>query len=359
MAPRTSRQAEAHPRGHLAPPASAGRVQRLSAVVLIGLPLAGLVWAVIWAWDDGVSRMALAIAAGMYLVTGHGLSVGFHRMLSHRSFRPTRPLKIILAVAGSMAAEGSVFTWVAQHRRHHAHADSPDDPHSPWRYGTGFGPQLRGLWHAQVGWFFEANPSHPERWIPDLLADHDLQVISETATVWVLLSLAVPTLLGWLLTGTLAGALATLLWAGGVRIFLLHHVTWAVNSVGHMFGTRPFRTRDNSTNFAPLALLSFGDSWHNAHHACPRLARHGVDRGQIDSSAALIRFLESVRCASDVNWPSATNTAARRHPHHRSATDSPEQIPNGKPQRRSVAALGRPRESSPPTSPASRDRSRG
>jgi stearoyl-CoA desaturase (delta-9 desaturase) len=181
-------------------------------------------------------------------------------------------LKIALAIAGSMAAAGSVFTWVAQPRRHHAYADTPGDPHSPFRYGSGFGPQLRGLCHAHVGWFFETNPSHPERWIPNLLADRYLQVISRTATLWALLPLAVPTFLGWLLTGTPTRALATLLWAGGVRIFLLHHVTWAVNSVGHMFGNRPFRTRDSSTNFAPLALLSFGDSWHNAHHAYPRLA---------------------------------------------------------------------------------------
>jgi stearoyl-CoA desaturase (Delta-9 desaturase) len=300
----------------------AGTLQRLSAMVLLGLPFAGLVWAAALVWDDGVSRTALAVAAGMYLLTGHGLSVGFHRMLTHRSFRPNRALKIALAVAGSMAAEGSAFTWVAQHRRHHAYADTPEDPHSPWCYGTGFRPQLRGLWHAHVGWFFEANPSHPERWIPDLLGDPDLQIISRTATLWVLLSLALPTFLGWLLTGTLTGALATLLWAGAVRIFLLHHVTWAVNSVGHMFGNRPFRTRDSSTNFAPLALLSFGDSWHNAHHAYPRLARHGVDRGQIDSSAQLIRAFEGLHWASDVNWPSPTNTAPRRRrPRPRTAVD--------------------------------------
>lgn len=312
MAPSMSKQAEAQPATRTATPVSAGTLQRLSAVLLIGLPFAGLAWGVAWAWDDGVSRTALVIAVVMYLVTGHGLSVGFHRMLSHRSFRPNRSLKIALAVAGSMAVEGSVFTWVAQHRRHHAYADSPSDPHSPWRYGTGLVPQLRGLWHAHVGWFFEPNPSCPERWIPDLLADHDLQVISRSASLWALLSLALPAALGWLLTGSLAGAEATLLWAGAARIFLLHHVTWSVNSIGHMFGNRPFRTRDNSTNFAPLALLSFGDSWHNGHHAYPRLARHGIDRGQIDSSALLIRSFERLGLASDVNWPTSADTAVRR-----------------------------------------------
>jgi len=313
VAPRTIQAARAEAELDAAPPVSAGGLQKFSALVLIGLPFVGLIWALVRAWSGaGVDRVALAIAAGMYLFTGHGLAIGFHRMFSHRSFRPARVLKISLAIAGSMAAEGSVFTWVAQHRRHHAYADSVRDPHSPWCYGQGIGPQIRGLWHAHVGWFFVTNPSEPERWIPDLLADHDLQVISRTATLWALLSLAIPTLLGWLLTGTLAGALATLLWAGAVRIFLLHHVTWSVNSIGHMFGRRPFRTRDQSTNFAPLAILSFGDSWHNAHHAYPRLARHGIDRGQVDSSARLIRLFELAGLASDVNWPTAANTAGRR-----------------------------------------------
>jgi stearoyl-CoA desaturase (delta-9 desaturase) len=259
----------------------------------------------------------------MYLVTGHGLSVGFHRMLAHRSFRPKRALKIALAIAGSMAIEGSVFTWVAQHRRHHAFADTAGDPHSPWRYGSGVGPQLRGLWHAHVGWLFDANPSDPERWIPDLLADSDLQLISRTAALWAWVSILLPFFFGWLLTGTVTGALSGLLWASGVRILLLHHVTWAVNSVGHMFGRRPFGTRDCSANFAPLALLSCGDSWHNAHHAYPRLARHGLDRGQIDSSALLIRAFEWFRCASDANWPNPGNTARRRRVATRA---SPENI---------------------------------
>jgi stearoyl-CoA desaturase (Delta-9 desaturase) len=302
----------------------ASRAQRISALVLIFVPLAGAAGAAVWAWQDGVSWTILALAAGMYLVTGHGLSVGFHRMLAHRSFRPNRAVKIALAVAGSMAIEGSVFTWVAQHRRHHRFADAADDPHSPWRYGSGFGPQLRGLWHAHVGWFFVANPSDPQRWIPDLLADGDLQLISRTAALWAWLSIVLPFFLGWLLTGTLAGALSALLWASGVRILLLHHVTWAVNSVGHMFGRRPFRTRDHSTNFAPLALLSCGDSWHNAHHAYPSLARHGIDRGQIDSSAMLIRGFERLRWASDANWPTQANTARRRKLAAHTAPDKAE-----------------------------------
>jgi stearoyl-CoA desaturase (delta-9 desaturase) len=306
--------AEAQPdhQAGMSGPTSRLGVQRISALVLIFVPLVGAAGAAAWASKDGVSWVILALAGGMYLVTGHGLSVGFHRMLAHRSFRPNRAVKIAFAIAGSMAIEGSVFTWVAQHRRHHVFADSVGDPHSPWEYGPGLGPQLRGLWHAHVGWFFAPNPSDPDRWIPDLLADGDLQVIARTATLWSWLSIILPFFLGWLLTGTIAGALLALLWASGVRILLLHHVTWAVNSIGHMFGRRPFCTRDRSTNFAPLALLSCGDSWHNAHHAYPGLARHGIDRGQIDSSALIIRFLERLRWAADANWPTPIKTARRR-----------------------------------------------
>jgi stearoyl-CoA desaturase (Delta-9 desaturase) len=277
---------------------SSGRVQRVSALVLILAPLAGAIGAAVWVWDDGVSWVILALAGGMYLVTGHGLSVGFHRMLAHRSFRPNRTVKIALAIAGSMAIEGSVFTWVAQHRRHHRFADSAGDPHSPWRYGPGLGPQLRGLWHAHVGWFFAANPSDPERWIPDLLADGDLQLISRTATLWAWLSIVLPFFLGWLLTGTLTGALLALLWASGVRILLLHHVTWAVNSVGHMFGHRPFRTR-RGTNLrcSPAAIRG-------TTPMTPIRVWLGMGSGAIsDSSALLIRLFERLRCASEANWP--------------------------------------------------------
>jgi stearoyl-CoA desaturase (delta-9 desaturase) len=287
-------------------------LQKASAAALICLPLAGVVYAGVRLWGHGIGWLDLGLAVGLYLLTGHGLSIGFHRMLTHASFRPARPLKIALAVAGSMAIEGSAFTWVAQHRRHHAYADRPGDPHSPWRYGTGLWPQIKGLWHAHVGWLFVKNPSEPERWIPDLLADPDLRFVSDTAALWSALSLVLPFLLGWVITGRLAGALLALLWAGGVRIAVLHHVTWGVNSFAHMFGRRPFRTRDRSANIALLAVLSFGDSWHNAHHAYPTLARHGVDRWQVDSSAGLIRLFERLGWASQVRWPQASKVEVRR-----------------------------------------------
>ena len=167
-----------------------GGMQQASATALICLPLAAVVYAVVRFWGHGIGWFDLSLAIALYLITGHGLAVGFHRMLTHGSFRATRSLKMALAIAGSMGVEGSVYTWVAQHRRHHAYADREGDPHSPWLYGTGVGAQVRGLWHAHMGWFFSANPSEPERWIPDLLDDKDLDFVSRTA--WLLVAGVTP-----------------------------------------------------------------------------------------------------------------------------------------------------------------------
>jgi stearoyl-CoA desaturase (delta-9 desaturase) len=300
------------PEGDPAQLQAGGLVQQLSAAALICLPLGGVIYAGVRLWGHGIGWLDLGLAVGMYFFTGYGLAVGFHRMFTHASFRPARALKITLAIAGSMAIEGSLFTWVAQHRRHHAYADRVGDPHSPWRYGTGVWPQFKGLWHAHAGWFFVANPSEPERWIPDLLDDKDLRFVSRTAALWSVLSLLLPFLVGLAVTRTLIGGMLALLWAGAVRVAVLHHVTWGVNSFAHMFGSRPYRTRDRSANVALLSVLSFGDSWHNAHHAYPALARHGVDRWQIDSAAVLIHWFERLGWAEDVKWPQASKIAARR-----------------------------------------------
>ena len=278
-------------------------LQKVSAAALVVVPLAGLAYAMVRFWNHGIGWFDLILAVVLYAITGHGLTVGFHRYFSHRSFHAVRALKIALAIAGSLGVEGSVYTWAAQHRRHHAYADRDGDPHSPWAFGSGLRSQLRGLGHAHIGWLFKSNPSHPERWIPDLLADRDLAFISRTAAGWATLSFVLPFLLGLAVTGTLKGAILALLWGGLVRMAVLHHVTWGVNSLGHMFGARPFRNRDRSTNVAALALLSFGDSWHNAHHAYPMSARHGVDRHQLDSSARLIRLFERLGWATNVKWP--------------------------------------------------------
>jgi stearoyl-CoA desaturase (delta-9 desaturase) len=199
---------------------------------------------------------------------------------------------------------------VANHRRHHMFSDGDGDPHSPNRHGAGAAAQLRGFVHAHVGWLFGGGTSPAERFAPDLLRDRDITVLSRLFPLFAVASLAIPFLLGWGLSRTLVGGLTALLWAGLVRMAVLHHVTWSVNSICHMFGRRPFATKDRSRNFAPLAIASMGESWHNLHHAFPSSARHGVGRGQLDSSAALIRVFERVGWASRVRWPTAERLAA-------------------------------------------------
>jgi stearoyl-CoA desaturase (delta-9 desaturase) len=286
----------------LAPP-RATRVQLVSASLLVALPLVAVVLAIVIFWNHGIGWLDLGLAVGMYLFTGVGLSLGFHRLFSHRSFVPARWLKVTLAIAGTMGIEGSVTSWVSQHRRHHAYTDQPGDPHTPRPTGPGFGHQLRGLWHAHAGWLFVHNEVNAERWSSDLQEDPDIAFVSRTVILWTVLSFLIPTLIGWAVIGTLWGAVLAGLWGGVVRVALLHHVTWGTNSLCHTFGKQPYGDKDRSTNFAPLALLSFGDSWHNAHHAFPRSARHGVDAGQLDLSADLIRIFERLGWATDVHWP--------------------------------------------------------
>jgi stearoyl-CoA desaturase (delta-9 desaturase) len=280
--------------GDQAPRAST--VQLVATSAIVGIPLLGLIVAVIGPWSYGITLRDVILFAVFYAIVGHGVTTGFHRLFSHRSFVAVRPVKVALAIAGSMAFEGGLISWVDNHRRHHAFSDRPGDPHTP---SESKGP-LRGLWHAHVGWLFRAAPSDGAR-TNDLRCDHDLVVVDRLFPLWCVASLALPFGLGWFLGGfSLATGLSALLWAGLARICLLHHVTWSINSVCHMFGRRPYDTPDNSTDFRPLALLSMGESWHNSHHASPRAARHGRAPGQRDSSAALIHGLELLGWATAV-----------------------------------------------------------
>lgn len=276
--------------------------QFITAVIVV-LPLAGLATAVYLFWHRGIGWFDLGLAASLYVITGLGISLGFHRLFAHRSFRARRALRIALGVAGSMAAEGSLISWVSHHRRHHVYADQADDPHSPWTVDHGRVRRIRGLFHAHVGWLFSGGQSSPRRWSRDLLGDRDVVVISNLAPLWTVLTLALPFVIGWAITGSIVGASLALVWAGLVRIALLHHVTWSVNSLGHMFGKRPYQSGDQSGNIAWLSVVSFGDSWHNSHHAFPALARHGCDRGQVDPSAAVLRMFESLGWVSHVKRP--------------------------------------------------------
>ena len=274
----------------------------LGAVII---PFAAFLAAVVLLWNSAVSMNDLVILAVMYVITGLGITVGFHRMLTHRSFVVPKPLEYGFAILGSMAVQGPVMAWVADHRKHHAHADEEGDPHSPHvGHGDGATGVLRGLWHAHTGWLFSnQGRAHPRQYAKDLFEDRGMRLINRRFPLFVLLSLAIPAFAGWVLSGgTLVGAATGLLWGGLVRIFLVHHITWSVNSVCHFLGSRRFETEDHSTNVAWLSLPSLGESWHHNHHAFPRSASHGLRRWEslLDPSAVLITGLEKVGLARNV-----------------------------------------------------------
>jgi stearoyl-CoA desaturase (delta-9 desaturase) len=280
--------------------------------IFVVLPFVALVVAVPIAWGWGMTVVDLVIAIVVYVVAGFGVTAGYHRYLTHGSFKSRRWLRVTLAVAGSLAVQGSPTQWVANHRRHHAFSDRVGDPHSPWRYGTSVFALLKGLGYAHVGWMLRRELSNRSRFAPDLVADRDMRIVGRLFGPLVVVSLGGPALVGGLVSGTWAGALTAFFWAGLVRMALLHHVTWAVNSVCHVFGERPFASKDKATNFWPLAILSFGESWHNSHHADPTGARHGVLRGQVDPSARLIWLFEKLGWAYDVRWPNLGRLEAKR-----------------------------------------------
>ena len=257
---------------------------------------------VVWGW--GMSWTDVILSVGWYFGTLVGVTVGFHRYFTHSAFKAKRGLRIGLAIAGSFAVEGPPIMWVADHRRHHAFSDKDGDPHSPWRFGTSLPSLLKGIWFAHVGWLFGMEQTNQEKYAPDLLKDRDIVAVDNLFPVWTVLTLTLPGAMGGLITISWGGALSAFFWAGLVRVFLLHHVTWSINSICHVIGERPFAARDKSANFWPLAILSGGESWHNLHHADPTAARHGVLRGQVDISARLIWCFEKLGWASEARWPS-------------------------------------------------------
>jgi stearoyl-CoA desaturase (delta-9 desaturase) len=286
--------------------------ENIALGLFIAVPFLALVAAVPVAWGWGLGWRDLVLAVVMYVISGHGITVGFHRHFTHGSFRANRGLKIALAVAGSLAIEGPVVRWVADHRRHHAFSDREGDPHSPWRYGETVPALAKGLLFAHMGWLFDVEQTNPRRYAPDLIKDRDVERISRLFPAFVAASLLLPALLGGLLSWSWQGALTAFFWASLIRVGLLHHVTWSINSICHAIGEQPFKSRDHSGNVWWLALLSMGESWHNLHHADPTCARHGVLRGQIDSSARMIWIFERLGWATDVRWPKVDRLAARR-----------------------------------------------
>ena len=272
------------------------RAQRYSNVGAAIIPFLAVIAAGILSWNSLLHWSDLAIFAVMYVVVGLGVTIGFHRLLTHRSFATYKPIGYALAVAGSMAVQGPVIGWVADHRKHHAHTDEEGDPHSPHvGHGTGVVGSIKGLWWAHLGWLLDRHGQADwRRYARDLREDAGMRRINAAFPLIVVAGLLLPFAAGFVITGTLAGAATALLWGGFVRVFILHHVTWSVNSVCHFFGRRRFATEDESTNVTWVALLSFGEGWHHNHHAFPRSAKHGLRWYEPDVSGLIIRTLERV-----------------------------------------------------------------
>jgi len=266
------------------------------------VPFLAIGFAMWHAWEGLLGYSDILVFLIGYVLTGLGVTVGFHRHLTHRAFKTTAPIRATLAVLGSAAIEGPVISWVADHRKHHAFADVEGDPHSPHvDHGAGWAGAFRGLAHAHLGWLFiHTQRGARERYAPDLMADPAIRFVDRTFVLWVLLGLAIPFGLGVAIGGSVITGLTGMLWGGAVRVFVLHHVTYSINSLCHFVGRRRFATGDESRNVFWLAPLSFGESWHNNHHAFPTSAAHGMRRWELDPSALVIRALEKMGLAWDV-----------------------------------------------------------
>jgi stearoyl-CoA desaturase (Delta-9 desaturase) len=285
---------------------------RILIAVFVAVPLLAVLAAAPLAWGWGLGWHDILLAVVFYEVSGLGIAMGFHRYFTHGSFKANRPFKIALAVAGTLAIEGPVLTWVADHRRHHKYSDKEGDPHSPWRFGSDWKALVKGLYYAHIGWLFERSKTSQEKFVPDLMADSDVSRISGWFTALTVVSLLAPAAIGGLWSWSLAGALTAFFWASLVRVSLLHHVTWSINSICHTFGKKEFDARDKSRNVNWLAVLSFGESWHNLHHADPTCARHGALKGQIDIAARLIWLAEKLGWVYDVRWPDEARLNGKR-----------------------------------------------
>jgi stearoyl-CoA desaturase (delta-9 desaturase) len=288
------------------------RFQRRLTLLFTIAPLGGVALAIWSLWGAGISGLDFGLLVGFYVFTVIGISVGFHRLFTHRSFHAVKPVRVILATLGSMSVQGAVIDWCATHRRHHAFADEYGDPHSP-HLATAAGVKgvLAGLWHAHVGWLLASEKSDVNEWTPDLVADRAIARVNRLFPWLTLATFLLPPIIGLAVTGTLWGMFTAFVWGSLVRIFLLHHMTWSINSICHFYGKEQYRARDESKNVWPMALISFGESWHNNHHAFPWSARLGLRGWQIDLGWWTIRFMKAVHLISRVKVPTREQMAAK------------------------------------------------
>jgi stearoyl-CoA desaturase (delta-9 desaturase) len=298
--------------GDIQPVANETRDRIITGLVTV-VPFVALVFAAWQVWGDALHWSDIFLFLGMYLFTGLGITIGFHRHLTHRAFKTHGWLHGLLGILGSAAIEGPVISWVADHRKHHTFSDKEGDPHSPHvDHGHGWSGALRGLAHAHVGWIFiHTQRGNKERFAPDLLADPIISWVDRTFILWAIVGLLLPFALGWVIGGTLVAGLTGLLWGGLVRVFVLHHFTYSVNSLCHFFGRRDYDTDDESRNLALIAIPTLGEAFHNTHHAFPTSSTHGLKPWQVDISALVIDGLEKVDLVWDVVRVSPERLAAK------------------------------------------------
>ncbi len=302
------------------------RIHKIVNLIGVALPPLCVVVAIVLLWNRAIGPLELALMLSLYVITALGITLGFHRMFTHRAFEASRAFRAVVAVLGSMAVEGSVITWVADHRKHHAFTDIEGDPHSPHLAGPGVVGAIKGLWHAHIGWLFESvGTAERERFAPDLVKDRALQVVDKLFFLWVTLGLAIPFALGWIIGGGVGTALTALLWGGLVRVFLLHHVTWSINSVCHFFGRKRFDIEDESRNVFWLAPFSMGEAWHHNHHAFPTSAFHGLRFWEriADPTGLVIALLEKTGLVWNVVRVSPDRQAAKALPSARGSKTLP------------------------------------
>ncbi len=290
-------------------PAAPDRAARAIAAAMVALPTLGAIAALGLALVHGVSAVAVALFVAFYLVTMAGVEVGLHRYFSHRAFKCGKPVRLALGIAGSMAGQGPVMFWAATHRMHHRHADTEKDPHTPL---AGEGGLATRIWRSHVGWLFEEHRYEAGREAPDLVRDQSTMLAHRLYLTWFGLGLAIPALIGLAASGTAYGALEGLLWGGLLRVFVVHHLTWSVNSLCHLVGTRPWRSRDGSRNIGLLALPTLGGAWHNNHHAFPASATTALAWWQLDPSGWIIRGAEAIGLVWDVRGMPATERLESR-----------------------------------------------
>ena len=288
--------------------------EKVASLAGVILPVVALVAGIALTWGWGFTWVDAGLLVGGYVLTALGVTVGYHRYFTHQSFKTNAVVKAALVILGSTAVEGSPVKWAAMHRAHHQHSDHDHDPHSPHHHGGGVMGVLKGFWHAHVGWIFRGDPKDLERYNPDLRADKVTRVMGRLWTLWAALGFVVPAVLGGLLTWSWWGVLLGFVWGGLVRLLVVHHVTWSINSVCHLWGTRPFKSNDESRNNWFFGIFGLGEGWHNNHHAFPTSARHGLRWWEFDASYMVIRGMEMLGLVYDVKVPARSRMEQKRLP---------------------------------------------